>query len=346
MKAVVKSAPTPGHLACIEMPMPIVKEKDVLIRVKAAGICGTDLSLWDWKEAVARTYSISSFPKVLGHEFSGIVEECGPGVDGLRPGDRVVVNPVMYCGKCSYCAAGAVAVCENRPMLGAELDGGFAEFVSVRASSVIPIPESISYESAAVIEPLCVAIQAVEKVPPAFGDVAVVVGAGPIGLLIALVLSTSYTSKVLVTGLKSDAERLGVARQMGAIPVNLDEEDPLELVRNMTGGAGADVVYEAAGHPVAILQAIEMVRPRGSVCLAGLPGLPTEIPTVKVTFQEKMLVGTRATAVGNWAQAIRMISAGRIDPTVVVSHRFSLAEAEGAFHMAKNRQGIKVLLIP
>jgi len=345
VRAAAKTAPGPGNLEYMDLPEPTPGKGEVLVEVKAAGICGTDLSLYQWKEAVAKSYKID-FPRVLGHEFSGVVREVAPGVTHLAPGDRVVVNPVIYCGKCRYCVSGMTAVCENRPMLGAELDGAFAEFVTARASNVVPIPDEVTFEAGAVVEPLCVAIQAVEKVPPTFGDVAVVVGSGPIGLLIAQVLSASCVSHVVVTGLSIDCERLEVARQMGAIAVNIEEEDPLEVVKDLTSGDGADIVFEAAGYPNAILQAIDLARKRGTVLLASLPALPTEIPTVKVAFQEKSLVGTRATTPANWTQAIRMIAAGKIDPTLVVSHTFPLPEAVKAFEMAKAQQGIKILLVP
>lgn len=344
MKAVVKQKAGAGNLICTTRPVPEITPDEVLIEVKAAGICGTDISLYHWKEAVAKSYNIS-FPRILGHEFSGVIAKTGNKVDCLKPGDRVTVNPIIYCGKCRYCAEGVTCVCDDRPMLGAELDGAFAQYVAARAANVMRLPDSVTYECGAVVEPFCVAIHAVERVTPEYGDAAVVVGAGAISLLLLMVLKEG-TSRVIITGLAADEERLALARSLGAETINVEKEDPVEKVKALTGGRGADVVYEAAGHPSAVQQAIRLARKRGRICLVGLPGKPAEILTTELAVTEKSLIATRATERKTWGKAFEILSAGRVDLSPVITHRLPLEEAEKGFKLVDERQGVRVLLIP
>ncbi|MFQ5947205.1 MAG: zinc-binding dehydrogenase, partial [Anaerolineae bacterium] len=177
MKAIVKTDPGPGHVAYTDFADPEARPGEVVIEVRAAGLCGTDMSLYDWKESMIREYKPEP-PVVMGHEFAGIVSEVGPGVTRFKVGDRVTGNGIMYCGECYFCRSGRHGICVNRPMLGVGLNGCFAQFVSLRQGNVFPLPPDVPFEIASMTEVLCVALHTMERVPVGPGDT-VVVGPGP-----------------------------------------------------------------------------------------------------------------------------------------------------------------------
>ena len=225
MNAVLMTKPEPGAWEYVEdAPIPQIKDDEVLLEIKACGICGTDHSLHGWNEAIANSYNIQ-FPAIFGHEFSGVIAEVGKKAPAnLKPGMRVTANPVLFDNTCPYCEKGQVNICDNRPFYGTDLPGAFAKYMAIRGSNVIPMPDDVSFEQGALLEPLCVALNAVERVHPEAGDTAVVMGPGPIGLLMVAVLKQAYgIQKIICTGLANDVKRLEVAEKLGAIPVNGSE---------------------------------------------------------------------------------------------------------------------------
>ena len=237
MNAVIKTKPAPASMEyTTEFPVPQIGPDEVLLEIKLAGICGTDHSLYHWSEAIANAYKLK-FPSIFCHEFSGVVAEVGKNVKkDLKVGDRVTANPIQYCGECSYCAEGIVNICDNRPFYGTDLPGAFAKYMAIRGSNVIKLTDNVSFKSGALLEPLCVAIHAVERVMPRFGDTCVVVGGGAIGLLVLKVLKWIGVGNVIVTGLAADKDRLAMAKSFGGIPVNIEETDPVQFVKGLTNG--------------------------------------------------------------------------------------------------------------
>lgn len=262
MNAVIKTKGAPGYMEYASVPIPSITPDQVLVEIKYCGICGTDHSLYYWNEAIAGFYKFN-FPTIFGHEFSGVVSQIGEQVKGINVGDRVTVNPIVECGQCSYCAQGYVNICDDRKFLGIDYNGGFAQFIPVKAQSIIRLSDNVSFKAGAVIEPLCVAIHAIERVRPEFGDSALIMGPGAIGLLMVLILKSLGISPIIVSGTSADKDRLNLAKTLGAdVIINSDEQDSVEMVRDITGGRGADVVYDVAGDPAVVPQAMLMLAKR------------------------------------------------------------------------------------
>ena len=326
-------------------PIPEITPEQVLVEVKASGICGTDHSLYHWNEAIANSYKIE-FPRIFGHEFAGVVSRVGSQVKGVKVGERVTVNPILYCGLCSYCAEGIINVCDNRPFLGTDYDGGFAQYVAVRSQNIVKLPDSVSFKSGALMEPLCVAIHAVERAKPEFGQSAVVVGPGAIGLLMLLVLKNMGVGQVIVTGAGIDKDRLKIAESFGAdVVVNVDEKDPISVVKDVTGGRGADVVFDAAGHFSVVPQAMQMVAKHGRIGVTGLPAKPSEIMMTQLAMKEISLIGSRAYELKTWLEAAKMIEGG-LNVERVGTHTMPLKDWERGMELLDKSQGLRIILEP
>jgi L-iditol 2-dehydrogenase len=341
MKAVVKVRPEPG-VEVLEIPVPEIGEGDALIRVEAAAICGSDLGIHDYTPA----YSGMRLPVVLGHEFSGRLEEVGPDVVDYEVGDRVLSESVRACGVCRFCREGMSNLCEESTLFGIHADGGFAEYVAVPHGLLHRIPDGVSYEEAALVEPLSNAVHFVGDVTPVrLGDYAVVQGPGPIGLFSAQLLRMAGAN-VIITGMGVDANRFEIAGRLGFETVNVEEEDLLEKVLEDTGGKGVDVAFVATGAPEAVAQAVHIVRKRGHVTVVGIYPGGVEVPATRIVRREITLAGAYDARPANFEQAIGLIGSGRIDAAGLITHRFPLDEAEKAFEVAKSRVGCKVLFVP
>ncbi len=341
MKAVVKAKPEPG-VEVWEVDDPEAGPGEVLIRVRAASICGSDLGIYDFTPA----YSGMALPVVMGHEFSGVVEAVGEGVEGYGAGDRVLSRSMVSCGECRFCIAGMDNLCESSSLFGIHQDGGFAEYVSVPRGLLYPIPEGMSFEEAALVEPLSNAVHFVNDLTPVEqGDLAVVLGIGPIGLFSAQLLRIAG-AEVIVTGISVDTERFEIAGRLGLEAVNVDEVDPVGLVMERTSGRGADVALVAVGASSAVHQAVRLVRKRGHVTVVGIFPGDVAAPMTTVVRREITLAGAYDARAENFEEAVELIESGRITAAELVTHRFPLEEAERAFEVAKSKAGCKVLFVP
>ncbi len=345
MKAVVKTQPGPGNLAYTDFQEPAVQPGQVIIDVRAAGLCGTDLSLYNWTESTVRQFRPEP-PLVMGHEFSGVVAEVGPGVTGLRVGDRVTANPIMCCGHCYYCRSGRHSICDDRPMLGMRLNGCFARFVAVRQENVYPVPAAVSFEAAAMSEVLCVALHTVDRIPVGPGDTGVVVGAGPLGFLVLLAARAAGASRIVMTGLGVDRERLRVAEALGAHTIVADEADPAEAVRDMTRGLGADVVFECTGHPSGVPQALSLVRKGGRIGVLGMGHADSSFNTAILSYREVELIGVRAYDPKVWHRSYDVLASHQFPLEDLVTHRLPLEDAERGIELMRSKQGLKVMFTP
>lgn len=343
MKAVAKLAPQPGAMAVIDVAPPQPKDGEVLVRIAAGGICGTDVAIWKWHEAVVGQYA-PKFPLVVGHEFAGVVEQSSAMT--VPPGAVVAINPQIACGHCRYCAMGRPTLCDDRRLMGGRIDGGWTEYVSVPIHNVHVLPAGTDAAVAPLLEPLSVATHAVlERVPVQAGEVVVVIGAGPIGLLCARLALAAGASKVIVTGVAADAQRLRMAEVFGAVAVNVDAVDPWVALRAMQPD-GADVVFETSGVAVTLEQAISLARRGGRVGLIGLCHGASTFKSTPIVLKELALVGSRGYNETTWELMLRVLPAVAADVQRLVTHELGLDEFERALQMVERREGTKIILRP
>ncbi len=346
MKAIAKLRPEPGAMALIDVEPPQRRAGEVLLRITAGGICGTDVAIWKWYEAVVGQYA-PRFPLIVGHEFAGTVIESDD-TDDARSllGAVVAVNPQIACGHCRYCGLGRPTLCDDRRLMGGRIDGGWTEFVSVPARNVHPLPAGIDSAVAPLLEPLSVATHAVvERVPVKSGDVVAVIGAGPIGILCAVLALAAGASKVMITGIAADHGRLEMARSIGAVPVNIDAHDPLALLRSLQAD-GADIVYETSGVATTLEQAVAMARRGGSVGLIGLCHGPSTLRSTPVVLKELALIGSRGYNETTWQIMMSLLPRVVHEVLRLVTHELRYTEFETALALVERREGSKIILRP
>ncbi len=342
MRAVVKEAREVGAVRLREVPTPEPGPGEVLVQVRAATICGSDLHIWEWEPAF---HQIMPIPVVLGHEFAGVVAACGADVSGFTPGQRVLTESVIYCGQCRHCRRGDTNICTSFQVFGVHRDGGFAEYTVAPAKLLHALPEELSFEQAATVEPTTVATHAVfERSGISPGDLALIVGPGPIGLLAAQAARVAG-ARVVISGADADVPvRLPLAERLGFATINSQREDLSTGLRRLTGRQPVDAVLECSGAPAAVGPALDVLSKGGAMTLVALYPRPMEIDFSVLVRRQQTLV---ATYCGTWRdteRSIEMIADGRIQVEPLLSH-FALEEAERAFQAALNREVMKPLLV-
>lgn len=302
-----------------DVAVPRPKPDEVLIRVKASAVCGSDLKAYEGKHPLIKP------PIILGHEFSGMVEEMGTSVRGFRIGERVVVEPSFACGRCFFCKREAYSLCENLRQLGHQLPGSFAEYTVAKAKFTYPLPEGVSFERAALTQPLAISLHAIDRTGVEKGQSVAILGMGAIGLLL-LQVARLRGARVFASDLIES--KLNLAKVFGAERVGIGSSpDLVDQIREWSNGLGADVVIEAAGSSATIKQAFSAVRRAGVILLLGLTGHEQEtIPLERVTVEELNVLGTIRYARGDFSRAIEMIRQNRIDLDPLIVRRFGLAE--------------------
>jgi len=343
MKALVKEAAAPGEVAYRDWPEPEIDSADVLIAVKRAGVCGTDLSMYEWSPTIATSYR-PELPLIMGHEFTGEVAKTGEAVTGLRPGDQVIVNPALTCGACRFCLAGRSMLCPSRKVMGLQAQGAFAEYAVVPARNVQRLPSRLPWELAAVGEPFAVAVHALERVPVEQGDVVAIVGPGNIGFCMLAALKLILAARIVMVGLQADRQQLAMAEDMGATVVRSDREDAEAVLRELSDGLGADATFETAGHPRAVEQAIRIARKGGRIGLIGLPHDVAHIDTASVALSEQEVIGIRAYDVATWRRVPTLLERAADDLSRIVTHSLPLDQFAQAAELTRSREGLKVLL--
>jgi len=347
MRALRKTHDGPGaELVDVSVPEP--EEGEVLVRVHATSICGTDLHIFEWNEwAAAR---IPRVPMTFGHEVAGFVEAVGPEVHHIRPGTFVAAETHIACGHCSTCRTGRAHICENLRILGVDTEGAFAEYVVIPAQNAWVVGEGIDPDVASIMEPFGNGVHA------AFGteggedlttNPVAVIGCGPIGLFAVGIVRAAGAWKVVA--IEPNDERRSLAAKMGAdLLVDPAERDPVEAVLEATNGTGAEVVLEMSGNAQAIDQGTRMLARGGRMSLLGLPDQPVTLDlNDQVIFKEARLLGiTGREMFRTWQQTTTLLSTGRVDVAPVITHRLPLDRFEEAFEvMASGRSG-KVILFP
>lgn len=344
MQAVVKYEKGPLRTELREVPIPQIGPSDVLVKVEAVGICGSDPHIH--KETFAFAVSI---PIILGHEFSGVIVEAGKEVKGFREGDRVTSEThAAYCGRCALCRTGNYQVCKERKGFGFHVDGAFAEYVRVPEMSLHRLPDTVSFVTGALTEPLCVAYNAVvEKTRVRPGDAVAVIGPGPIGILCVEIARLSGANPVVAIGVSADAQRLELASAMGATHcINSDADDPVAAVMQITSGAGVDAVIDAAGAGETLRQSMQMVAPGGTITKVGWGPEPVGYSIDPIIHKAVTLKGSFSHSWPMWERCIKLMSRGQVHPESLVTHTLPLSEWEKGFELIESRRGLKVVLVP
>jgi len=342
MLAVRKVARGVGNIEVLDVPEPHAGPEQVVIEVDSAGICGTDLHIYfDEFE--------TSPPVTMGHEVSGRIVELGSHVAGWKVGDRVTTETYFYtCGHCLNCRRGRRNLCLKRRSIGSKEDGAFAAYLATPACNLHQVPDGLDLQSAALTEPLACTVHGVlETAGVRAGDNVVITGPGPIGLL-ALQLVKIAGARVLILGTNQDAERLKLARQLGADGViNVQQVDNVvESVQDLFSTDGADLVIECSGAAAAAKTLTDVARRGGRFCQMGLYGKPIIFDQDAVCYKELVVSGTNASVTAAWARALRLLAQGQIDAHKLISHRFALGDWNKALEIVKNKEGMKVILKP
>jgi L-iditol 2-dehydrogenase len=341
LKAILKTKPELG-IEVKEIPKPVPSPNEVLIKVKSAAICGSDLGIYNYTPA----YSKMKLPVVLGHEFSGVIAETGDNVVDFKIGDRVLSESVKACGECEYCRMGMSNLCDQSTLFGIHVNGGFAEYVKVPYRLLHRIPDNMSFDQAALVEPLSNTVHFVRDVTPfKTDDYVVVQGIGPIGLFSAQ-LFRLYGARVIITGLNVDTLRFQIAESLGLDILNIEEENLEKRVMKDTSGEGADVAFVAVGAPQAIKQAVDIVKKRGKIIVVGIFGEEVSVDMTRLVRRELEISGAYDARPENFSQSIELISKGLVNVDSVLTHRYSLEEADEAFKVAIDKTGGKVVFNP
>jgi 2-desacetyl-2-hydroxyethyl bacteriochlorophyllide A dehydrogenase len=336
MKAIAKTRPELG-IEIVEVPVPKPGPGELLVKVAACGICGSDLHIYLWELGAER--AVARMPSVIGHEPAGEVVELGAGVKDFKVGDHVALDPFGPCGQCSSCLAGRFNFCASPGRLG----GAFAEYAIAPVQNSWKVPKTMDLEVAALLEPFATGLHAVEESSLRAGDSAVIEGPGPIGLCTAIAAREAGLTDIIVTGLAADHERLALARSMGFKTVCASDRDWIDQVRAILPD-GADTVFDAAGFLDSVRH---LVKRGGEVVELGWPA--RDIPNTEMRslfFHGVRIIPSRVRMPETWRRAIAMAAAGAIDLMPMVTHRFDLDHGVEAFELLRNKQGVKALIMP
>jgi len=344
MKAAVHYGP--GNIRVENVSDPKVEPNGILIQVKACGICGSDMHIY--KLGGSTEPELVMGPGlIMGHEFSGDVIEVGANVADIKKGDRVIATGWKPCGECYWCQRGEPLLCTQIKIIGIGFPGAFAEYVSIPTATlnlnVFPLPDEMSYEVGATVEPLSVAVYAATTAEPSPEHTVVVLGAGAIGQCALQVFKAMGVAKVIVS--ETSKKRLELAKAMGAdVVINAAEEDPIERVREATSVMWADIVAECAGVPATFHQAIEMVRRGGKIMLVGVYEEPIQWEPLSVIIKNVRMIGCLG---GGFLQAVDFLRTGKVNTKPLISHEFPLDKAKEAFEtQLKTEEAVKVLIKP
>jgi 2-desacetyl-2-hydroxyethyl bacteriochlorophyllide A dehydrogenase len=324
-----------GQIKLIDKPEPLINDDEILIKVLASGICGTDLHIF-----AGRGYAKDNI--VRGHEFAGRVVKVGKNVLGIKEGDLVAVDPNITCGHCYFCRRGEIHLCENLRAIGVDMDGGFAEYCKVPFKQAYPFSE-ISPIEGAMMEPVACALHGIERIGIHLGDTVLIVGAGALGLIL-LQLSYFYgASSVIVVEI--DEGKREIAKELGASYVLSPSEEVDSVIKELTNGRGVDVGIEAVGKKETVLLTIDSVRRGGKVLIFGVSPKDDliNISPFDIYYRELTIMGSFVNPFTN-SRALRLIEDGRINVSKVVSHKFPLSEIHKAIEVGLSGKSLRVMI--
>ena len=336
-----------NNMVVKEVSTPECDENSVLVRVRACAVCGSDIRIFHYGNSRVNT------PQIIGHEISGEVVKTGKYVTKFKVGDRVAIGADVPCGECVFCEAGIGNNCQINYAMGYQFAGGFAEYVLLNSTvvnygPVHKIPDNVSFDEAALAEPLGCVLNALELSQIKLGDTVVIIGAGPIGCMIIPVAKLMGATKIIVV--QRSKPRLELARQFGAdVYICSSEENSIERVLEETGGLGGDVIITANPSPEAQADAIKMAKNRARVNLFG--GLPKDksnvtIDTNIIHYKELFVHGAHGALPHHHGKAVELIASGKLDMKQFISHKFSLDDIHAAFEAAEGHKGMRVVVNP
>ncbi|MEQ8342092.1 MAG: alcohol dehydrogenase catalytic domain-containing protein [Marinovum algicola] len=333
MKALVYTGPKSVEIRDTALPRP--KPGEVLLKMQLCGVCGTDIGIH------SGTHPRAAAPLILGHEFVGEVVEAGA---RFARGQRVVAYPLLSCGVCHPCRTGSPHVCTGLRLIGIDQAGGLAEYLSVPEDMLFAVPEDMDNRIAALVEPLAVALRAVEQSGLGLADRVAVLGAGPIGLLTALAARQAGAAEVLVSDI--DPARLALAGALGFRPVDLRQDDLSEQVQTATDGDGVDVVFECAGVGPAARDMTRIARPGGTICLTSLHKAPCPVALLDIAFKELRLIGSRVYTREQFRRSITLAQAMAEDLERVITRTLPLSGSAHVFDLiaAPEEADVKILI--
>lgn len=345
MRAIVYNGP--GKVDLQTMPVPACGDDEIRVRVDACAVCGTDLKTWTHGNPRIEA------PRIMGHEFTGLIETLGADVTGFAADERIVMATSVSCGDCFYCGRGWRNLCANLSPMGFGYEGGMAEYVTIPAraiqnSHVVKVPDGVAAKYAALAEPVSCAVNSLENCNIEAGDTVVVAGAGPMGILNACVARESGAGKIILSEINE--ARLNQAGEFGIDRlVNPSEEDLVAVVHEETGGVGADIAIVAVPAAFPQEQALQYLRKRGTLCLfASLPvgSNMLSLDSRLIHYGEIRVVGTSDSTAAHVRRAVDLIGGGLMPVGKLVTHVLDLAEIEEAFELMKSGESLRVVLTP
>ena len=342
MKAVVKYGRNDRNVEVREVPEPTMGPDQVLIEVKATGVCGSDVHMWREHQSWA-----VKLPLVLGHEFCGVIADVGANVSGFKVGQRVACETAaQVCGSCVYCLSGNYNLCPTRLGYGALADGSMTSYVAARPQILHHVPDNVPFEHAALTEPICVAYNAlVEKTTMKPGDLVVIQGPGPIGIMALQIVRLRGAGTIVVLGTDADEKRMEVAAELGAhYTVNIQHEDAGQLVKSLGDGFGADLVVDCTGVSKALKQSMDLVRPNGRITKIGWGPQPLDFSLDPLVGKAVTLQGSFSHTYPTWERVLTLLSTGQINLGPVIGGIYGLDEWEAAFHKMEIGENVKSVL--
>ncbi|HHX51409.1 MAG TPA: alcohol dehydrogenase catalytic domain-containing protein [Clostridia bacterium] len=339
MLAVVKEQKGPGYVIK-EVPVPKPGPDQVLIKVKAVGICGSDIPIIKGVREVP-------IPLIPGHEFAGDIVEIGKNVNGFKVGDRVTPGLVIHCGNCLPCRAGLESLCDNILETGIHVNGAFAEYVVVPEKTVHHLPDNMSYEWGASIDPIASAYRPVKKAKIGSEDIIIVFGPGPIGIYALQVARAEGAKKLIVVGIPGDEGRLTMARDLGADNTIIYYSDTfVQDINQLTNGHMADAVIEATGNEKVYNTCLDVLRKAGRLSVAGVCHKISEFNFAKVVRHELRVEGSICYSWLDYQESLALVASGKVRVDPLITHRFPLKDFAKALEVIDKRESIKVILYP
>ncbi|MBX3015892.1 MAG: zinc-binding dehydrogenase [Caldilineaceae bacterium] len=342
MKAVVKYGRQDGDVEVRDVPEPTMTPDQVLIEVKATGVCGSDVHMWREHQSWA-----VKLPLVLGHEFAGVVADVGANVNGFAVGDRVACETAaQVCGSCVYCLSGNYNLCPTRLGYGALADGSMTTYVAARPQILHRVPDNVPFEHAALTEPICVAYNAlVEKTAMKPGDLVVIQGPGPIGIMALQIVRLRGAGTIVVLGTDADEKRMEVAAELGAhYTVNIQRENATQLIQSLGDGFGADLVVDCTGVSRALKQSMDLVRPNGRITKIGWGPQPLDFSLDPLVGKAVTLQGSFSHTYPTWERVLALLSTGQVNLNPVIGGIYGLNDWEEAFHKMEIGENVKSVL--
>lgn len=342
MNAIVKTAPGPGNLALSTRPIPQIGPQDILVRVKAAALCGTDLHIRHWNEWAALRMQP---PVIIGHELAGEVMEIGSEVRNVKVGDRVSSESHIACNRCEICREGNRHVCPHTKAIGVHRDGCFAEYIAIPEEIAFVYPDaSLPWEQLALMEPFGVVVHGMLEYPLLARTVAII-GAGPLGTMGILIAKQAGASRIIV--LEPNHQRAQEALALGAdVVVDPSSEDPVAAVKKLTGGFGVHIAVDFSGSIPALSAAVNYVRPEGQLVCVALPSRPFTFDLAEFSYRGCVLKGIAGRRMYESWEQMRGLLAGGLDLSPVISHTLPLAEYETGMNLMEQGACLKCILVP